>query len=94
MSESVKSQAITITTMENSVRIAGHPAAVRKVMLWVADVVWPGWCENDEGRKIYMGYADSCKDGVVLMARRNFFDAAKTQVMKHLEVDGVEVTEG
>ncbi len=82
---------ITENEERDVVLVSGTPENVRKVIFAIADAVWPGWCEDEKGREIYMGFADACKDGHIKCAIEGFYNKAKCRVIAHLAVDGVEV---
>lgn len=68
------------------------PETVRRALFIVADTVWPEWCESKSGRKTYLGWATECTKGNgANFARKSFLDAALLKIIKHMEVDGVEV---
>lgn len=69
----------------------GTPTNLRKIIFAVGDVVWPDWIMHDDGREIYLKYAEGCNDGEINIANKNFLDRAWPRVAKHLAVDGIVV---
>lgn len=84
---------VHLTYAATGVVITGPANVLRNMMFLIGNIVWPGWCEDEKGREIYLGYADGCKDGQVTVARKGFFDLAWENVRKHLEIDGVTIVE-
>lgn len=89
-----KAAAVDTLRMERSssgTTMKARPETLRKVVFWLGDVVWPKWCEDTTGRRIYLEYADGCADGEISVANAGFLDRAWPTVKRHLEVDRVQI---
>jgi hypothetical protein len=86
-------QSIMCKRGQGGTRISGSPLNVRKVLFLIADVVFPGWFENKQGRETYLRWAEQCQDGQLNVTNAYFWDKAKDRVVRHLELDGVIVYE-
>lgn len=76
-----------------AVELQGPPAALRIVLFTIADVVYPGWFEDPNGKELYTGYADGLADGKAIFHRKGFFDRGWERARYHLQLEGVKVTE-
>lgn len=69
--------------------LIGSPSVLRKILFFIGDTVWPDWYENAKGRKIYLKYAEDCKDGTLVLANKNFYDAAGSKIPNLLDLHGI-----
>lgn len=83
----------TIKRLTNSVKItATHPDLLRVIIFAIADVTWPTWYLEPEGRQKYLEYADyAIEKGVLTCADRGFFDTAEPFLLKLLDLYAVTV---